>query len=270
MKFCLTNVFNLGLLRHLHRLVLVCVSISCSVIALAGGGGSSNNNNWDGQASVSVGKVNGTGEGIVYVSTNAAASTGEVTATATISNNNPSANFYLYASPADGYAFAGWFTNAEGTTSAPINPQSGQADLVTIAGSKENPNPANQSYYAKFEIPNYTLTLKASPFGKYQMTENKAGIPVVTPVDNQDVTITDLDDLNITLKVTETNTSYEFLRWVITKEGDEPKYLYNTAEGEQAHKVLGNTVISADFVAKSNALFIVNDDASKKYYIPIL
>ena len=246
------------------KLLLFILLMLTSLESYAGSGGG--DTSWNGTVSVSVGFVtSSTGNGTVYVSTDAQAQTGEETASTGISNSASTATFYLYAQPADGFTFAGWFTDTEGNNPATLTGNiTGVADAVSVTGTKDN-STISKNFYAKFEVPDYSVILKASPYGKYKFIETRDGVDASIPVEGEDVLIENLDNLNIKLEVTEVVAGYEFLRWVIKKEGEQPKYFYNPSGGVQTYKVMGNTEISADFIPKSSALFIVMGDASTTY-----
>ena len=248
------------------KLLLLVLLMLTSLESYAGGGGGSSNDGWTGSVSVHVGVIqNSTGNGSVYVSTSATATSGEQDYSGEISNTNDQVALYLFAKPSGGFTFAGWYKDEAGNDPVPFeNPATGNGDMVSFKGTAENKE-IIKSYFAKFEVPDYSVTLKASPYGKYKVTRTIEGVSESTFIEGGDVTIEDFDNLNITLEVTENVSGYEFLRWVIKKEGEQPSYYYPSSGSVQSYTIMGNTEISADFVSTSSALFIVKDNVLRTY-----
>ena len=249
------------------RLLVVSFFMMIASLLYAGGG----EDTWSGTATMGVELVTNTGGGVVYVADSKNATSGEKSLTLNIGNTDPTADFFLFATPSsEDYSFAGWFTDAAGTTSATLvgtNTPNGQGDQHTLTGGKNNS--PSVIYYAKFKsVLDYTIVFKAAVGGTYTATHatDVAHSHSITSADFTVDDITNKGSLTFTFQATAAS-GYEFLRWVIEDvENNTYVYSYENSNTGFQHTFTSSSNVYAEFIPQGTALFCLLGNESAKYH----
>ena len=256
MKSMFSQISNSLVLNLAKRLAMAVVFLSFATIARAG---------WSGTATMNVGVTStNTGGGTVYVSTTKTATSGNMSATDLVSNEDPNADFFLFATPnSEDYSFAGWYEDAAGTQRANLTgtpTPTGKGDQHTLTGSGDNNNTKNptKTFYAKFKhVSEYNIVFKATSGGTYTATHT-TDVAHNHTISSDDWIANDINSktaLNFTLKASP-STGYEFLRWVI-KDTDNGTTVYNytNPSGGFLHTFTSSAELYAEFIPQGAAMF---------------
>ena len=168
--------------------------------------------------------------------------------------------FYFHAKANDGYVFAGWYENAEGTGSA--NGANPMKQTLVI----ENKNGVTKTYYAKFsEL--FDITLKKAENGSYTATHTTSSSHS-HKVETEDVLLSDMIDnpsYRFTFKAT-ASSGYEFLRWkIVNIETGIADYYYTNPSGGFQYTFTAPSEVYAEFAPLGSAQFIVKGEEDKTY-----
>lgn len=227
------------------------------------------NSSWSGAAKMTV-AVTSTGGGTVYVSKDKSATSGNMSETDQVSNDDPNADFFLFATPnSEDYSFAGWYKDAAGTEPATLTgtaTPTGKGDQHTLTASNENG--VTQTLYAKFKaIWDYNIVFKATSGGTYTATHTTDVAHSYT-ISSDDKTPDDIKSktaLNFTLKASP-STGYQFLRWVIKDvENGKTTYNYTNPSSGFLYTFTSSSEVYAEFIPEGSAMFCLLGNESVLY-----
>lgn len=248
----------------MKKILSICIVVLMPMLAYA----------WSGTATAKaevIGAADGGGKVFVNQSTSSAGATFVVTGASASANYNlgflgfgekgkKENTFYFHAKANDGYVFAGWYENAEGTGSA--NGANPMKQTLVI----EDRNGVTKTYYAKFsEL--FDITLKKAENGSYTATHTTSSSHS-HKVEAEDVLLSDMIDnssYRFTFKAT-ASSGYEFLRWkIVNIETGIADYHYTEPSASFQYTFTAPSEVYAEFAPVGSAQFIVKGEEDKTY-----